>query len=343
VQGTKQLWLQAGEKIGVVSNERVVKYTSMMAEKKKQYENTLAGQSSISTMLKVTTAAAFLCVPGAAGLRLSKYQLMAANAAVAGLMVAAQPIYDTQNLSWKHRGENGLIAAAASLAVPLVVSSAVIGAKAAPAIVNASKKIINFSAQAGKVVVQSSKKVANSANSLYQGTKNFLRGTNTQYAQGNDISNAFKIEKHASKRVAGNEITKSLSIEQASKGTLKPTVTTTPGLVKGGAGEAIEAKVGKPILYRFEDNNTNIKISDLQPTHRINYSKRAFEKFVAQIKIEGIQNPIKYVEYNGKKYIVNGHHRFFAAIRTDISSIPAIEVKLPYKGYKTVDDLVFGL
>jgi hypothetical protein len=107
VQGTKQLWLQAGEKIGVISNERVVKYTSIMAESKKEYENTPVGQSSISTMLKISTAAAFMCVPGAAGLRLGTYQLMAANAAVAGLMVAAQPSYDTQNLSWKHRGENG--------------------------------------------------------------------------------------------------------------------------------------------------------------------------------------------------------------------------------------------
>jgi hypothetical protein len=69
----------------------------MMAENKKAYKNTPAGQSSINTMLKVTTAAAFLCVPAGAGFRLGKYQLIVANATVSGLMVAAQPIYNTQN------------------------------------------------------------------------------------------------------------------------------------------------------------------------------------------------------------------------------------------------------
>lgn len=76
------------------------------------------------------------------------------------------------------------------------------------------------------------------------------------------------------------------------------------------------------------------------PTHFITSSKSKMKELVNDIKENGIQNPIKYVEYNGKKYIVDGHHRFFAAQRLGISHVPAEKVNLPHMGYKTVDDLM---
>lgn len=101
--------------------------------------------------------------------------------------------------------------------------------------------------------------------------------------------------------------------------------------------------IGDPILHQFKYKTTNINTSDLQITHGMNYSKRKFAKFVTQIKTEGIQDPIKYVVHGGIKHIVDGHHRFFVARQLNLPNIPAIEVTLPYKGYKTVNNLVFGL
>jgi len=54
----------------------------------------------------------------------------------------------------------------------------------------------------------------------------------------------------------------------------------------------------------------------------------------------GIQSPISFVVYNGRKFIVDGHHRVAAAKIQGIN-VPSIEVCLPYGGYKEVDDL-FG-
>jgi len=53
----------------------------------------------------------------------------------------------------------------------------------------------------------------------------------------------------------------------------------------------------------------------------------------------GIKETIKYVMHNGNKYIVDGHHRFFAAQKLGLKQVPIEQVKLPYKGYKTIDDL----
>ena len=116
-----------------------------------------------------------------------------------------------------------------------------------------------------------------------------------------------------------------------------------PKYAQRNGANLVEKNVGNPILHQFKYKTTNIKKSDLQPTHGINYSKKAFEKFVAKIKTEGIQEPVRYVVHGGVKHIVDGHHRFFAARELNLPSIPAVEVKLPYKGYKTVNDLVFGL
>jgi ParB-like chromosome segregation protein Spo0J len=54
---------------------------------------------------------------------------------------------------------------------------------------------------------------------------------------------------------------------------------------------------------------------------------------------DGIQEPIKYVEYNGSKYVVDGHHRLEIAKERGMESVPAQKVDLPFKGYRDVGDL----
>ena len=80
---------------------------------------------------------------------------------------------------------------------------------------------------------------------------------------------------------------------------------------------------------------------DLQKTQPKTLSKKAMSRLVEDIRINGIKNPIKYVEYNGEKYIVDGHHRVLAAKELRIRSIPIQKVKLPYAGYKTIEDLLW--
>ena len=81
------------------------------------------------------------------------------------------------------------------------------------------------------------------------------------------------------------------------------------------------------------------KAADFQPTHKITYGKKKFEKFKQQIKSEGIKDPIKYVEHDGTKYVVDGHHRLRAAREVGIKDIPTEKVSLPYKGYNKIEDL----
>jgi|GEM_PF-2554183 len=85
-------------------------------------------------------------------------------------------------------------------------------------------------------------------------------------------------------------------------------------------------------------NKVNTK--ELVPNQNLRMGRNKFNKFVEEIKTNGIQEPIKYVEYNGKKYIVDGHNRLQAAKRLGITEVPVEEVKLPYLGYKTIDDLL---
>ena len=62
---------------------------------------------------------------------------------------------------------------------------------------------------------------------------------------------------------------------------------------------------------------------------------------VDDIKVNGIQEPIKYVEHNGQMYVVDGQHRLLAAKRLGITEVPIERVDLPYAGYKTIDDLLW--
>ena len=55
----------------------------------------------------------------------------------------------------------------------------------------------------------------------------------------------------------------------------------------------------------------------------------------------GIKEPIKYIEDNGRKYIVDGHHRVMAAKHLGLGEVPAERVSFPYGQYKTPNDLSF--
>ncbi len=72
---------------------------------------------------------------------------------------------------------------------------------------------------------------------------------------------------------------------------------------------------------------------DLQPTHSQTLSKNKMNALMDDIKMNGIQEPIKYVEYNGKMYVVDGHHRLLAAKKLGLTEVPIEKVDLPYAGY----------
>lgn len=83
----------------------------------------------------------------------------------------------------------------------------------------------------------------------------------------------------------------------------------------------------------------NVPTNSLTPTHQLTKSKKQMNELVNDINANGIQEPIKYVDFAGGKYIVDGHHRIQAAKVLGIPFVPAIEVGLPYAGYKTIEDL----
>ncbi|WP_354004837.1 ParB N-terminal domain-containing protein [Olivibacter sp. 47] len=45
---------------------------------------------------------------------------------------------------------------------------------------------------------------------------------------------------------------------------------------------------------------------------------------------------------NGKKFVIDGHHRFRAAKELGIQNVPVRQVKLPCAGYKSVDNLIYS-
>lgn len=88
--------------------------------------------------------------------------------------------------------------------------------------------------------------------------------------------------------------------------------------------------------------HTGIITSNLNPTHMPTLSKKKYSELLDDIRKNGIKEPIKYVEHNGEKYVVDGHHRLKAAKELGIKNVPAEKVELPYKGYKTTDDILWS-
>lgn len=58
--------------------------------------------------------------------------------------------------------------------------------------------------------------------------------------------------------------------------------------------------------------------------------------------MNGMQESIKFVVYNGRKYIVDGNNRILAARKLGMREVPATRVSLPYGSYRTHRDLVWS-
>lgn len=82
--------------------------------------------------------------------------------------------------------------------------------------------------------------------------------------------------------------------------------------------------------------------AELIPTHGMTMSRRAFEALKQDISLNGIKSPINFVEANGRKYVLDGHHRVRAARELGIERVPTEQVQLPFLGYRTLDDLFSG-
>jgi ParB-like chromosome segregation protein Spo0J len=65
------------------------------------------------------------------------------------------------------------------------------------------------------------------------------------------------------------------------------------------------------------------------------------DRLAADIEKIGIQKPLKYVEHQGEKHVVDGNHRLRAARKLGLKRVPAEKIELPYKGYKTTGDLTY--
>ncbi|THF48479.1 hypothetical protein E6C50_14440 [Flavobacterium supellecticarium] len=113
----------------------------------------------------------------------------------------------------------------------------------------------------------------------------------------------------------------------------------------GGNAGATQAETGAKLLEQtgqVAETGTKLGTYELEITHGLTKSKNAFSKLKANIKLNGIQEPIKFVEHNGKRFVVDGHHRLRAAKELGIQNVPVQQVKLPYAGYKSVDDLIYS-
>jgi len=107
------------------------------------------------------------------------------------------------------------------------------------------------------------------------------------------------------------------------------------------ADKAVDAA---KVADRISDAAKSVKRispSKLTQTHKLTLSKKQYSNLVESIRKNGITEPIKYVEYKGTKYVVDGHHRLRAAKQLGLDKIPTQKVSLPYKGYKTVNDLLW--
>jgi hypothetical protein len=84
------------------------------------------------------------------------------------------------------------------------------------------------------------------------------------------------------------------------------------------------------------------ELSSLTPTHGINLTKKEMVDLYNDIRARGIQEAITYVDAGGEKFIIDGNHRFYAAIKAGIENTPIQKEYLPYGKYKTTADLIWN-
>lgn len=81
---------------------------------------------------------------------------------------------------------------------------------------------------------------------------------------------------------------------------------------------------------------------DLVRTERVNILANSFKRWLKDFTSDAeMKVPIRYVEYNGRMYVVDGHHRLAAAKILHWETVPVQRVNLPYKGFRTYDDLIY--
>lgn len=81
------------------------------------------------------------------------------------------------------------------------------------------------------------------------------------------------------------------------------------------------------------------KIDSLEITQKVSPNEEGYEELLTDISENGITEPIKYVRVGNTCYVVDGHHRLYAAKQLGFDVVPTEEVMLPYQGYRTVADL----
>jgi ParB-like chromosome segregation protein Spo0J len=83
--------------------------------------------------------------------------------------------------------------------------------------------------------------------------------------------------------------------------------------------------------------------NDLIPTQPVAKSRKQMKRLSNEIDEAGeITESLKYVGRDGKKYLVDGHHRRALAKQKGFKEVPVEQVELPFKGYKTEKDLDFS-
>ncbi|WP_433936320.1 RHS repeat-associated core domain-containing protein [Sorangium cellulosum] len=116
-----------------------------------------------------------------------------------------------------------------------------------------------------------------------------------------------------------------------------------PAAGGGGAKEPPKPPAAVSAEPPEEDNQFfkgKVNPFSLEPNHELTRSKREYAKLKKYIAEHGMRKSVKFVEHNGKRYVVDGHHRLRIAKELKLPEIPAEQVSLPYRGYKTTSDLV---
>ncbi|MEN2436658.1 RHS repeat-associated core domain-containing protein [Weeksellaceae bacterium A-14] len=119
-----------------------------------------------------------------------------------------------------------------------------------------------------------------------------------------------------------------------------PSATTPVGKAAEMVGSVAPLLGAEGSAAKAASTTESASLSSLNPTHAITKSKTQMQALVNDVAANGVKEPIKYVEFNGQKFIVDGHHRYFSAQKAGLQSVPVQQVNLPYGGYKTTQHLM---